>query len=554
MKKLILALIFALAAFAQTTYTSGIQPVTSNPGTCTPGTTADVFNTTLGYQVYCSATNTWSQGQSVKGNLLVGNTVFGSGQGISVLGTGAKGDGSTDDAAAINTALAAAGTLHVKVLIPAGATCVVATGLVLDQLNAVRLTSEGGSGDLGNYGTLKFTGSPAALILARSSNGIEIDHLQILYTNVGFTGIGIDTEHTGTGCGGGGCDSASEYFHDLLMTGAGSAVNAAALLSLDKTINSSIERVTLLLASTAISGKAAIGSYSNGIRIRGCVFGSSSASNFPSGDIVGYNQQWTVDGNTFEVGTGNQHIVANIGGSNTTGLIFSNNLVLDPGAYSGTMLSALSPGSIVTGNLVYLSSGTSGTFFSVAAAIQGLVVEGNYVLNGSLFASLGASSAEVVIHGNTIANVTTFYSGSAPTSGEVCDGSGNCTVVWPGSSTVSLGGVNLTPAYLTWGVYAATPAAATAQPIAAWTPDKAITITRITAFDQVNASGCTTSTVFVTDGTNSATLSIANGNNPNTSTFSQNFSAGVQLTVEMTFVGCGTRPQQINTTFEYVMQ
>ena len=52
---------------------NGITQVVSNHATCTPGTTADVYNTTNSTRYYCSGTNTWSVGQSVGGTLVVGN-------------------------------------------------------------------------------------------------------------------------------------------------------------------------------------------------------------------------------------------------------------------------------------------------------------------------------------------------------------------------------------------------------------------------------------------------------------------------------------------------
>ena len=54
---------------------NGITQVASNPATCAPGTTADVYNTTNSTRYYCSGTNTWSVGQSMGGTLVVGNTL-----------------------------------------------------------------------------------------------------------------------------------------------------------------------------------------------------------------------------------------------------------------------------------------------------------------------------------------------------------------------------------------------------------------------------------------------------------------------------------------------
>ncbi len=50
----------------------------TDPATCTPGVTLDNWNTTSSSWKYCSATNTWSAGRSVIGNLTVGTTVLAS--------------------------------------------------------------------------------------------------------------------------------------------------------------------------------------------------------------------------------------------------------------------------------------------------------------------------------------------------------------------------------------------------------------------------------------------------------------------------------------------
>ena len=53
---------------------NGVTQVATDPGTCTPGTTADIFNTASGLRKYCSATNVWTVGQSTSGNQIIGGT------------------------------------------------------------------------------------------------------------------------------------------------------------------------------------------------------------------------------------------------------------------------------------------------------------------------------------------------------------------------------------------------------------------------------------------------------------------------------------------------
>jgi hypothetical protein len=53
---------------------NGVTQVATDPSTCTPGTTADIYNTTSLLWKYCSATNVWTVGQSVSGSLKIYGT------------------------------------------------------------------------------------------------------------------------------------------------------------------------------------------------------------------------------------------------------------------------------------------------------------------------------------------------------------------------------------------------------------------------------------------------------------------------------------------------
>ena len=63
---------------------NGVTQVTANPGTCTPGTTQDIWNTTTTTRYYCSATNVWTAGASVPNTLSVGNTLLDPVNGLAV--------------------------------------------------------------------------------------------------------------------------------------------------------------------------------------------------------------------------------------------------------------------------------------------------------------------------------------------------------------------------------------------------------------------------------------------------------------------------------------
>jgi hypothetical protein len=90
------------------------------------------------------------------------------------------------------------------------------------------------------------------------------------------------------------------------------------------------------------------------------------------------------------------------------------------------------------------------------------------------------------------------------------------------------------------------------------TLDKAVTVTRLQLVLGTAGAGCTTqSTVSVTDGTSSVTLTTANG----TATYdsgavSQNFAAAANLDIKIAAAasGCATAPQNANVNVQYRMQ
>jgi hypothetical protein len=100
-----------------------------------------------------------------------------------------------------------------------------------------------------------------------------------------------------------------------------------------------------------------------------------------------------------------------------------------------------------------------------------------------------------------------------------------------------------------------TSAAATYQRM---TLDKAIAVTRLQLVLGTAGAGCTTqSTVSITDGTNSVTLTTANGTAIyDSGAVSQNFTAAANLDIKIATAasGCTTAPQNANVTAQYRMQ
>jgi hypothetical protein len=90
------------------------------------------------------------------------------------------------------------------------------------------------------------------------------------------------------------------------------------------------------------------------------------------------------------------------------------------------------------------------------------------------------------------------------------------------------------------------------------TLDKAVTVTRLQLVLGTPGAGCTTqATASVTDGTNSVTLTTANGTSIyDSGAVSQNFAAGANLDIKIATAasGCSTAPQNANITAQYRMQ
>jgi len=89
-----------------------------------------------------------------------------------------------------------------------------------------------------------------------------------------------------------------------------------------------------------------------------------------------------------------------------------------------------------------------------------------------------------------------------------------------------------------------------------WTPDKAVTVTRIQVQAKTAPAGCTTNAVVrLTDGTTPVNLTIAAAGN-DTGGITQNYAAGATITVSVqtAAAGCTTAPADANVTVQYRMQ
>jgi hypothetical protein len=89
-----------------------------------------------------------------------------------------------------------------------------------------------------------------------------------------------------------------------------------------------------------------------------------------------------------------------------------------------------------------------------------------------------------------------------------------------------------------------------------WTPDKAVTVTRVQVQTKTAPSGCTTNAIVrLTDGTTPVNVTISVAAN-DSGVISQNYAAGASLTVavQTAAAGCTTSPADANVIVQYRMQ
>lgn len=233
---------------------------------------------------------------------------------------GATGNGSTDDTAAIQSAINAAATVNSAgtqggtVYFPPGVYAC-SGQLSLPGLKAIKLLGAGGLMGADKFltdcpsSTLLFTGTGStwptnlyglqACIDARSTIGFTMDGLGVITINPTYSGLLLDLSHYGSG----GNDS-SYYnirhcaFADIYNNGTNYLITPAAGISLANTIIGTVEACFFARTLSGIRGVEAVGAsigYANMITIRDCTFiQTPSAITNPGGE------QFVIEGNTFE--------------------------------------------------------------------------------------------------------------------------------------------------------------------------------------------------------------------------------------------------------------
>jgi hypothetical protein len=351
-------------------------------------------------------------------------------------------DGSTDATAGIQAALTAANAAGGgNVVIPPSANgCVVTTFLSLDGYQQVTLSGLSGGGYGINFtgttpfnssqkGYLKFTGNPAtAFILARGSFGVRLRNLFIQYTNAGYTGMVVDTEHNGVGN-----DTQNFSFIDNAAVGTASSQGAACGVCLDKTINSTVRGNNFLYVKVGVRGLSAGGSYSNANRVEDNMFASGGAS-MGTAAIQNPGQGWIITGNTFEIGN-SSNTVSVIDGSTASspclGCEISGNWSGDAAAtWTGTLLNQVGIDMSIHGNSWFTGSGILGTVMNIQSAATGISFFSNEIGNSAVgFVFTGSNQSGIHIFSNDRQTVTAWMTGT-PARGDVEDANANTRTIY----------------------------------------------------------------------------------------------------------------------------
>lgn len=376
-------------------------------------------------------TNTRVNNLSASGNVTVGggkpwydvtSSVF-----------GAKCDGTTDDTTAIQAAATAANAAHGGIVyIPPTKTCAIATNLVFDNFQNVRLTNGAGAFPFqgGATGGLKFTGTSGPLISCKSCFGVRIDHLLLQYTGA-FSGVFIEFGHSGLGF-----DSFNNYigYNWIGKTGAG---GGAVLISLDQADQTIIEGNHFSDGTVAIRGRNAPSGagtdYSNNNTIQRNTFGNSGIAAFTTAFIQNLGTGNIVQGNDFEIGSSGAPTMAWSGAMSSSGSVIGN--------WDGDMTGVATftkyafPANSkwdVSGNLISAVSANVATFS--LGNTSSLSIHGNNFAEGSTFGTFltVGTSDTVSVEANSYGTLSAFLSGT-PASGSATDNTGK-TTLWGGAA------------------------------------------------------------------------------------------------------------------------
>jgi hypothetical protein len=325
---------------------------------------------------------------------------------ISVADFGAKGDGTTDDTAAVAAAVNSLPTGGGSVYFPPGQYLLTSFP---DMTNSIGVRIYGAGGMSAGAGRpteimINATGS-SPFINAPGSTAFVAEDIQFIVKNGGFTGFII-------AYGSSPANAAFGKVRRCSLFGGTSARYTAKGVNLDKTIEAEIDSCQFGTLLFAIAGSSS-GSFSNVVRIANCQFVDTSQV-----PIQGGGQAWRVVNNTFEGynnGTPGQVLagaVVNFAVNPFNGLEFSGNWLGDVLTNGGTWLSLSGGGIDIHGGNFF--GGSSGSDALAFTSVDSANVEGNTFNTFGVAISFGAgNSPNIFVGPNEWQGVTNRFGSTA---------------------------------------------------------------------------------------------------------------------------------------------
>lgn len=264
--------------------------------------------------------------------------------GVNVKAYGVTGNGTTDDAAAIQAAIDALPTTGGTLFFNSGI-YLCASGLNLDDKRSIILRGTSGMTSGAKPSSyLIFSGTGSGRLLSfRSTSGCAIEDLGIYHTSSSFTGKLIDLSHSAVA-------SDTAFFKlSRCFVGGDGFTGTAIGINLDQSLESTIDNCHFSYLLRGIDGQdPGGGSYSNVVRIRDNQF-----TNIVSNAIAWGGEAWLIEGNTFEpLSNGTAGAFGNDTSTQCKGISFINNWCGDVTTGGGTWFGVWGEGVNFTGNRI----------------------------------------------------------------------------------------------------------------------------------------------------------------------------------------------------------
>ena len=247
---------------------------------------------------------------------------------------------------------------------------------------------------------VKYVGTAARYLDARSSTGFKVRDIMVLATDASFAGNLLDLSHDTSGN-----DASLWKISDshLSITN----TSAGTVIYLDQAISGSVRDNFIGGGLFGIQGIAVSGHYSNSVAVTGNTFKNQGPGDGTGAAISGPGQGWDISGaNTFELGATPAIVQAFV--SQSGGRISGNWF----GDATGTQtVITVVNGMSVTGNYIAGNANTTGV--ATVAGGSGISIRGNTFASHSVGIALIGTPTGVVYDANTFTSVTTKW--TAPT-------------------------------------------------------------------------------------------------------------------------------------------